>query len=558
MSNSWDARTLFVVRCSRGVMGLAGRCFFAAALLTALQVAPAVQAYTPESPEVKQMVAAGYRFLETCQHEEEIGGDCLVALTLVKDGKNERHPIVARAAKRAAEAARAGVVADRTSQAMYSTGLAAIFLTELDAQKYQAEINSILAYIAKRQQTAGGFSYPTYSSGDTSQTQYCVLAMWTASKAGLAVNQGVVERTCNWLLRTQDPAGGWGYQGNDPGQPGARLNQNEVTQSLSSAGLGSVYVCADLLGFTAAPEAAQSGLPPAIKLVPKPGKNKQERGPKSTAVSQDLIRRSMSDGNRWFSQNLRIQNLAAWHFYFMYAFERYMSFREAAENRDEKEPQWYSQGVELLMTQQNADGSFGKSHPHGPYVDTAFAVLFLTRSTKKAIAKSVAGDGSLTGGKGLKGNMASARVKDGKIIAEPAKGTVDDLVSVLEDPRNPDVDALAEFPEAWINEVSPAKLAPHVDRLRRLVLAEKFEVRMVAVRALGRMSDFENVPHLIYALTDPDMRVVRLANEALRATTRKFVGFQLPPNANEQDRDVLVKKWKDWYRGVNPTAVFLD
>ena len=60
------------------------------------------------------------------------------------------------------------------------------------------------------------------------------------------------------------------------------------------------------------------------------------------------------------------------------------------------------------------------------------------------------------------------------------------------------------------------------------------------------------------ALTDPDLNVVRLANEALRATTRKFVGFQLPAKPNDADRAALVQKWKDWYRSVNPTAVFLD
>jgi len=524
--------------------------------LTLVASSRLVWGYTPESPEVRAMVECGYRFMETSTHEDELGGDCLIGLVLVKDGKGERHPIVARAAKRTVEAARAGGVADRNSLALYSTGLAAIFLAELDAQKYAAEIRIIIDILAKSQKPHGGFGYPSTSAGDTSQTQYCILALWTAQKNGATINQGMVERTCNWLLRTQDPTGAWGYQGVDPGG-GNRVNQNGVSQSLAPAGLGSLYICADMLGFVPSAEAAQSGYPPAVKLIPKPGKAK-ERIAKSTAVSQDQVRRAMTEGNRWFSQNLRIKQVESWHFYFMYAFERYMSFREAAEGREEKEPAWYNQGVELLQTLQNGDGSFGRTHTAGPHVDTAFALLFLTRSTKKAIAKSVAGDGSLTGGKGLKGNMASARLKDGKIIAEPGKGTVDDLVSVLEDPRNPDVDALAEFPESWIHEVKPEKLVPHVDRLRRLVLAEKFEVRMVAVRALGRMSDFENVPHLIYALTDPDMRVVRLANEALRATTRKFVGYQLPDNATEQDRDLLVSKWKEWYRSVNPTAVFLD
>ncbi len=513
-------------------------------------------AYNPESPEVKAMVDRGYRFLETSQGERELGGDCLVALTLVKAGKNERHPLVARALARALQAARTGALLDAGLPSMYSAGITAIFLAELDGQRYRNEVSQVLAFLMKNQKPHGGFGYVEDPSGDISQTQYCVLAFWSAAHNGVPVRLDVVERTCNFLLRTQDPGGGFGYRGNDSGMLGARVAQSPLTGSLAAAGLGSVYVCADMLGFGPAPEAARSPYPPAIKLVAKP-QQVAERVAKSTAINQDILRRGMADGNRWFAQNPRIKQFGDWHYYFMYAFERYMSFREAAENRDEKEPQWYNDGVELLGSRQQANGSFEGEHAN-PYIHTAFAILFLTRSTKKAIAKTVAGDGALTGGKGLKGNMASARIKDGKIIAEPAKGTVDDLVSVLEDPRNPDVDALAEFPESWIHEVKPEKLVQHADRLRRLVLAEKFEVRMVAVRALGRMSDFENVPHLIYALTDPDLRVVRLANEALRATSRKFVGFQLPANPTDQDRDQLVKKWKDWYRSVNPTAVFLD
>lgn len=525
---------------------------FAILFLTAGSAA----AYTPESPEVRAMVDRAYKYLASDATHHEQGGHYLVALTFVKDGKGESHPVVAKAVQRAVAAARAGQFTDGTG-ALYSAGLLAIFLAEVDAQKYAPEINAVLQGMIKAQKPHGGFSYPTYPTGDTSQTQYVVLALWTARNHQMNIPMDAVERVANWLLKTQDPSGGWGYQGTESAGPGQRVGQSTQTQSLTAAGLGSVYVCAELLGFGPPPESAQSGYPPALKLLPKPGKEKQ-RVAKSNNVNQEVMRRSMSDGNRWFAQNLRVKAEAPWHYYFLYALERYMSFRELAEGREEKEPDWYNQGVEYFASQQQGDGSFGKVHNDGPHVDTAFAVLFLTRSTKKAIAKSVAGDGQLSGGKGFKGNMASARVKDGKIIAEPAKGTVDDLVSVLEDPRNPDVDALAEFPESWIHEVKPEKLVPHADRLRRLVLAEKYEVRMVAVRALGRMSDFENVPHLIYALTDPDLRVVRLANEALRATTRKFVGFQLPANPNDADRASLVQKWKDWYRSVNPTAVFLD
>ena len=532
-------------------------------LLSALALAAQVDtsrsawAYTPKSPEVQAMVARAYRFLETAQHEDELGADCLVALTLVKAGHDQRHPVVARVAQRAVAQARTGAVLDRQSGAMYSAGLTAIFLAELDAQQYRVEINQILAAIAKGQKGHGGFSYPTYATGDTSQTQYCVLAFWTAQQKGIAVSQDLVERTLNWLLRTQDVRGGWGYQGTDPGVGGGRVPQTDVTQSLAAAGLASVYVGADLLDCGPPPPAKPREYPPAVQLVPKPGVDRAPAA-KSKSVNQDAVRRAMSDGNRWFAENLRVRQVGPWHFYFMYALERAMSFRDEAEGRDEPEPAWYDEGVELLGSMQQTDGSFGTTHNNGPHVDTAFAILFLTRSTKQSFPKPQAGTGTMTGGRKIPSNLASLRLKDGKIVAEMDPNTVDGLVDVLEDPRHADIDTLAEFPETWIHEVQPEKLAPHADRLRRLVRSEKTEVRLVAVRALGCLADFDNVPYLIHSLRDESPRVARAANDALRGTSRKFVGFQWPEPATPHDLDELAAKWKDWYRAVNPRAVFLD
>ena len=50
-----------------------------------------------------------------------------------------------------------------------------------------------------------------------------------------------------WLIRTQDPSGGFGYQGKI-GEGNKLVKQSEVRQSLSAAGLGSVYACSDMLG----------------------------------------------------------------------------------------------------------------------------------------------------------------------------------------------------------------------------------------------------------------------------------------------------------------------
>jgi hypothetical protein len=513
--------------------------------------------YTPNSPEVRGAVQRAMKFLETAHHDE-LGGDCLVALAFVKDGKGDNHPQVARAVKRVQEACSKGNPFDTHTKALYSAGIAFIFLCELDPVKYRREVDYIFGEIMKRQQPKGAWSYPTFDTGDTSQTQYAVLSLWMAKNAGLQVPMESAERVAGWLLRTQDPSGGYGYQGIDTG--GIRAPQQQVTISLTAAGLGSMYIVNEVMGLTSGPQSGEStGLPPALRLVPPEGQAAKKVEARSARMNSGMFRQAFSDGNRFFDKNYTMAGgTIHYHLYYMYALERYMSFRELADGTDEKEPQWYNDGVQLLLASQKADGSFNVKAMQDFATDTAFGVLFLTRSTKKAIAKNVAGDGTLTGGRGLKGNMANAKVKDGKIIAPPEKGAVDNLASILDDPRNPDVDGLAEFPEGWLSDLTPEKLAPQLDRLRRLVFAEKFEVRLIAVRALGRSGDYDSIPALIYALTDPDVRVVRAANDGLRYICRKIEGYSLPDKYTEQDRQGLIRRWKDWYKSVNPSAVFLD
>jgi len=83
-------------------------------------------------------------------------------------------------------------------------------------------------------------------------------------------------------------------------------------------------------------------------------------------------------------------------------------------------------------------------------------------------------------------------------------------------------------------------------------------VRLVAVRALGRSADYDSIPSLIYALTDPDPKIVRASNDGLRFIARKIEGYSLPDKYTENDRQGLIKRWKDWYKSVDPAAIFLD
>ena len=195
------------------------------------------------------------RAVEHLENEDEIrlGGKCLIGLVFLKEGHDEDHAQIAEAVRACQEATRGR--AEDIREDIYSTGIAIVFLAELNADEHQTTISKLLRSLQVRQKPGGGWGYSEPDSrrrtGDTSMTQYAVLALWTARQNNLSVPDDMIAGACNWLVRTQDPSGAWGYQGKDPGVGSKqRLPQTEIRSSLCAAGLGSTYICGDLLNLT--------------------------------------------------------------------------------------------------------------------------------------------------------------------------------------------------------------------------------------------------------------------------------------------------------------------
>ncbi|MCR9120275.1 MAG: HEAT repeat domain-containing protein, partial [bacterium] len=125
---------------------------------------------------------------------------------------------------------------------------------------------------------------------------------------------------------------------------------------------------------------------------------------------------------------------------------------------------------------------------------------------------------------------------------------------MLEDPGDEDARLIESFPELVQVESDPVAYAKHVAQLRRMANHESYAVRMVAVRTLGRARDLDNAPTLIFALTDPDWRVVKEARNGLRFVSRKIDGFGLNEASTGVERESIIRQWKDWYRQIRPNA----
>jgi hypothetical protein len=440
----------------------------------------------------------------------------------------------------------------------YSVGLAIVFLCELDAQKHHDQIQNLLNKLLERQQKGGGWGYPNAGVGDTSQVQYATLGLWTAKSYGFDVPQDVVERLCAFLMRTQDPSGGWGYQTVDPGSY-SRVPQSTVRHSLCAAGLGSLYICGDFLGMSDKQQARpQNGLPPALRVIED---KDDKRKSKTKAIDEALWRRIAGDGNAWFDKHFRVDT-PEWNHYYLYAFERYASYREQAEGRKDPEPEWYQRVFEMLeRTQRNDGGWVGQDRDT---IATSFAILCLCRSSKKSIQKvKDLGEGSLLGGMGLPTNTADLQEKDGKVVETKLAGSVDELLSIIEDPENPQLARLAAGGGITLDG-DVTKRAGQIVRLRSLVSAGSFESRLIAVKTLAKSRDLDNVPILLYALTDPidpqkpDYRIVREADKGLRFISRKFDGVGLPEDPKPSHVKDAQKAWKEWFLSVRPDAELLD
>jgi len=530
--------------------------------LVALMAAPRwAHAYTPESKEVKATVDRALAFLEK-NPGGAVGEKALVALAFLKAGK-EKHPAVGEALRNIAQA-------NWQSTDNYSLGLSIILLGEITEGRDKAALEKLVQELISRQKPHGGWGYsgfggPNMETGDISQTQYAALGLWTASQAGVEVPQPVVEKLCNYLIRVQDPAGSYGYQAKDPGNF-QRIAQDGPTHSLTAGGLGAICVCADLLGISrtgGVAEEEETGLPEALKLVKE--RPKVEKGPIETSIDRDLLDRAIQDGSNWFVRNYSIINGTAnvWNYYYLYGLERSETFREYYFYRKvSKEPRWYNDGVNLLRQKQGADGSW--TGDHSAPVTTAFGVLFLQRSARRSLEKKHKdlGDGILTSGKGLPADLANASVKRGKVVDSPLAGEVDDLLAMLEDPENPELSRILEHDDELKLDSNLTKRTSQVAKLRSLVSAGNWEARMVAVRGLGKARDLDSVPVLLYALTDPDKRVVLEADTALRFISRKFQGVGLPsdldPKADPKPIANARAAWRSWYLAIRPDAQLID
>jgi hypothetical protein len=323
-----------------------------------------------------------------------------------------------------------------------------------------------------------------------------------------------------------------------------------------SAGLGSTLIFANVLGTLSPGESPQQGEMVSVEqeAVPKALREaNSNRAKKIKSLSggnldKQRVVEAVARGQKLFETRFKEFREAEYPLYLLYSVERYKSFEEYLTGQAEEEPSWYNQGYQYIKERQAPDGSL--NCPSGQPCATAFAILFLVRSTQKSIRMHL-GEGTLVGGRGLSADLSRMKVEKGRLVKERKPTDVDNLLAMLEGDQNDELDALlGDAIEIDVKTLGPAEAR----RLEQLIRTGSAETRLLAVEAIGRLRDLDYVPSLLYALTDPDKRVVRAARDGLEFVSRRFDGFGPPDNFTETERYDALDKWKSWFRTIRPNS----
>jgi hypothetical protein len=491
------------------------------------------------------------------------GEGALVAMALLKTGVSPQSPEIKAALDK---------IVQRTSTGdyvpgphfVYEAGVSLMALANADPVAYKPQITIITKFLIAKQQPNGSWDYPTPTNGDTSISQYAILGLWEAARAGVQVPRQVWDKAAGWHVRYQLADGAFSYHPTD--HPG--FGQNLGTHSMTVAGTASLYVTrlhlypesrdADevLMTRSGKKRGKKYGILEPVDAVP-------EEGPGDSVVSDANYRRvtrlsaidkAVARGKEWVAKNFKIEPKANWDIYYLYGLERLAAL---ANFQDIGGHDWYAEGAVLLCGTQDVSGNWRDGCGTDPA--TALGTLFLTKATAKMLNRKERrtperrfGTGLLVGGRGLPENLDSLQVDQAGVRVRKLKGPVDELLAELENAGSERIESAQAALVETIATKDPEALIGQSGRLLKLVGDSRPEVRRTAFWALGRSNDLRVVPALIRGLEDPNLDCMVEARNALRFISKKIDLHEPPDEPTEAQRVAAIALWKKWYLGVRP------
>jgi hypothetical protein len=560
-------------------------------------------AIDPHSPEVRECIDRAVAYLRDNLDTVKPYEAGIVAYAIMRSGDSAESPAVKTLLRRVLdEKFKGGPYGKDTPHQFYEAGTDMMMFEAANPRRYGREIEMIAAFTVENQWPSGCWYYygQTEHGGDTSHTQYAVLGLWAANRAGVKVSSNVWSRVADWHLKNQLSDGGFAYHPGDIKAPAHSMTVNGVA-SLCVARMmlypNRRYPSPfdpvkedgdqssepdDKAARPAAREEAKGEEPgrgavaPPSVLDPLDLSNNRHGGrarrgrvvggsnSSTKLVSLSALNRGIARGAIWLRTNFTKRD-SRFHIYYLYGLERMCALAgiEEIDGHD-----WYSEHASALIPRQRPDGHFDADCGQNP--DTAFAILFLSRATSKLMGRPEEqfGGGLMVGGRGLPSNLGAIRSSSDGIQVRKLSAPVDKLLSELENPKSAEVESVQQAIVETVEIGDREKLVGQKDRLKRLARDPRPEVRRTALWALGRCATVRDASVLIKGLDDPDINVVIEANNALCWLSRRPNGFgrpsdpiaDLPENASErQRRDAaqawrtqIRRDWREWFNQVGP------
>jgi hypothetical protein len=498
------------------------------------------------------------------------GQSALITTALLKAGQSPDNPEIKMGINMILANCRDGAYKSGAHH-VYEAGVSIMALANADPVQYKPQIEMIVKFLISVQQSNGGWFYanPAHDTdGDTSITQYAILGLWEAARAGVAVPKKVWDQAAGWHMKYQNPDGSFSYH---PVEGAFGFGQGG-THTMTVAGTASLYVARLYLYPDArdidevkskskkrSPNYKKYGLlEPAAEPI---GEEGDRRAAAAAAVADTNYRptsrlaaidKSIASGMSWLTKRFTVEPKSGHDIYYLYGIERLMALSNLKEIDGHD---WYAEGAALLCRTQDAAGTWNDQC--GIEAATALGLMFLGKATSKMLKRpdrrtpeAKYRGGLLVGGRGLPDNLESLEADKQGVHVRKLKGPVDELLAELEKADSQQVESAQSALVEKIATEDPESLVGQTSRLLRLAGDKRIEVRRTVFWALGRTNDLRVVPTLIVGLGDPEPACVIEARNALQFISKKIDAHEPPDEPTPEQRTAAVAFWKKWYLAV--------
>ncbi len=421
----------------------------------------------PASAQQESAVLRGVQFLRGRVSGAGPGEAAMIALAMIKAEVPAGDPgLTAALAKVYARFSTSEYAPQRgNGQGTYEAGATAMALASLDPIANRGKLAMIVSYLTAHQNANGSWDYTGRPNGDTSITQYGVLGLWESENSGVEVQPAVWERIATWYMSTQFSDGAWVYHHDEPSNGGETI-------SMTAAGVGSLLICRRQLERYR--QEARANSPLLTSLATDATSNYKP------SISFKDMDQAIGRGMSWISGHwtTSLPTVGRTPYYSLYGLERIGAL---AERQTIGRLDWFEKGRAYIRSTQKGDGSWDGEG--GPEPNTAWAMLFLTKSTAKTLRRiqiQRLGAGTLLGGRGLPKDLTSMTVAGGRVVSRPMNGAIEGMLAVLEDPRAEQADAAVTGMVNRYYREGAVALRPFKVRFRKMLADRDPGVRRVA------------------------------------------------------------------------------